>query len=92
MSWLEIPLGSFLWLGVALDLTIQAIKERGLFQIIVAVGNHGMGMQVAAQPGAFVKIRRLPFHRFASFFFVPPAGVLGRAKPALKNLKRIFLF
>lgn len=26
MSWLEIPIGSFLWLAVALDLTIQDLE------------------------------------------------------------------
>ena len=53
---------------VALIGAVFSVKERRLFQIVMAVGNHGMGMQIAAQPGALVKIRGLPSHRFASFY------------------------
>ena len=36
MSWLKIPIGSFLWLAVALDLTIQGTKtHRNSIEITV---------------------------------------------------------
>lgn len=59
MSWLEISLGSFLWLGVALDLTIQGLYIPGK-NIAVQVDYHfvslifGVNVRHVMLPALFV--------------------------------------